>query len=271
MSIPFTLQLGSDGSVTVPVNIDDPHPAGSTGMTQALLALTYDPAVLSVSASDIQLGSVPASGSGWTLQSTVDAAAGQIGVTIWSPTPIASSAAGSLVTIVFHRSDAAAAGTTAIDLVPSVDPNGTGIIPTQVDDGQGAYTLSPAPTAGYDPQIDGLVNLAAGDAAGAWQATTIDTALPELASSVLAGPVAPASAAAAKAAGPVSAVGVWPHGVASAGAARVPQQLADGLFTALARGAVYGAELASLDSGASKPCVRRWPHRSARAGRAGQC
>ena len=41
VSIPSTLQLGSDGSVTVPVDIDDPHPAGSTGMTQATLALAH--------------------------------------------------------------------------------------------------------------------------------------------------------------------------------------------------------------------------------------
>ena len=83
----------------------------------ATLALTYDPAVFSVSSSDIQLGTVPASGSGWKLQSVVDQATGQIGVTIWSLTPIGSSAAGSLVTIDFHRSGLAAAGTTTIDLV----------------------------------------------------------------------------------------------------------------------------------------------------------
>ena len=181
VSIPSTLQLGSDGSVTVPVNIDDPHPAGSTGMTQATLALSYDPAIFSVSTSDIQLGSVPASGSGWTLQSAVDPAAGQIGVTIWSPTPIASSTAGSLVTIVFRRSDTAASGTTAIDLVPSVDPAGSGVILTQVDDNQGPYTLTPAPTDGYDPQIDGLVSLGAATgsasvpAADVLSATVVDT------------------------------------------------------------------------------------------------
>ena len=201
VSIPSSLQLSSDGSVTVPVNIDDPHPAGSTGMTQATLALSYDPAIFSVSTSDIQLGSVPASGSGWTLESTVDPAAGQIGVTIWSGTPIANSAAGSLVTIVFHRTDATASGTTAIDLVPSVDPNGSGVILTQVDDDQGPYTLTPAPTDGYDPQIDGLVSLGAAEAgatgsasapvADALSAAVADTVpvLPEVAASVVASPV----------------------------------------------------------------------------------
>src|SRR5205807_1223484 len=45
--------------LTFTVMIDDPHPAGSTGMTEATLALRYDPAVLTVSSSDITLGSIP--------------------------------------------------------------------------------------------------------------------------------------------------------------------------------------------------------------------
>ena len=125
MSLPSALQVGADGSLTVPVSIDDPLPAANDGMTEATLALTYDPAVFSVSSSDIHLGSVPASGSGWTLQSTIDQATGQIAVTILSTTPIASSAAGSLVTIDFHQIGFTAAGTTTIDLVGSVDPNGS--------------------------------------------------------------------------------------------------------------------------------------------------
>jgi hypothetical protein len=273
VSMPSALQVGSDGTVTVPVNIDDPAPAGSTGMMEATLALSYDPAVFSVSSSDIQLGSVPASGSGWMLQSTVDAATGQIGVTIWSGTPITSSAAGSLVTIVFHRSDLAASGTTTIDLVPSVEPSGSGVIYTQVGDGQGLYTLAPAPSDGYDPQIDSLVSLgvAAADAtgpasasagatgsasasAGATCATVADTALaipPQLVASVVAGPMAPVGVGAAAAvAGPVSAINVSVRSSVSAGVARVPQHMADGLFAALGRGAVDAAELVIAGSGA---------------------
>src|SRR5262249_44938038 len=68
LSIPTDLQVGLGGTVTVPVNIDDPHPAGSTGLTQAILALRYDPAVFWVSAADIHLGTVLAAGTGWTLQ-----------------------------------------------------------------------------------------------------------------------------------------------------------------------------------------------------------
>src|SRR4029077_6111511 len=61
------------------VTLDDPRPVGSTGMTEAILALTYDPSVLSVSVSDITLGSLPSQGSGWQLWSMVNQGTGQIG------------------------------------------------------------------------------------------------------------------------------------------------------------------------------------------------
>jgi len=223
VSIPSALALVADGTVTVPVNIDDAAPAGSLGMTQATLAVSYDPAVFSVSAGDIRLGSVPASGRGWTLDPTVDAATGQIGVTIWSATPITSSAPGSLVTIVFHRTAAAAAATTTIDLASAVNPNGGRVMETQVDDSQGPYTLTPAPSDAFDPRIDGVVNLGGVSAA-------VPTALAKLVTSVIAGPAAASSAGA----------------VASqqAGAARVSQHAADGLFAALGSGVVNAAELA---------------------------
>src|SRR5205809_146647 len=82
LSIPAAVLHGwtSRGTtLTVPIMIDDPHPPGSSGLTQALLALTYDPRVWSVSANDVQLGSVPVSGTGWTLQSAINAVSGQIG------------------------------------------------------------------------------------------------------------------------------------------------------------------------------------------------
>src|SRR5262249_2592478 len=56
----------------VSVLLDQPHPQGSTGLTEAILALTYDPAALSVSPADITLGSLPALGTGWQLHSVVD-------------------------------------------------------------------------------------------------------------------------------------------------------------------------------------------------------
>ena len=65
-----TVSLGgavraANGIFSVPVMLDDPDPVGSTGMTEAHLALTYDPSVLSVSSSDITLGSIPGLGTGW--------------------------------------------------------------------------------------------------------------------------------------------------------------------------------------------------------------
>src|SRR5205085_11313985 len=74
--------------VSVRVLLDDPHPLGSAGMTEAVLAVTYDPMTLSVSASDIVLGSIPASGNGWHLTSVIDQATGQIGIDLFSTTAI---------------------------------------------------------------------------------------------------------------------------------------------------------------------------------------
>ncbi len=161
VSIPTGLRVSASGTVIAPVNIDDPQPAGSTGMQQATLALTYDPSVLSVSASDVHLGSVPLSGSGWRLETVVDQATGQIGITIYSATPISSDLAGSLVTIDFHLIATAAVGNSSINLAASVNPNGQGVIQTAIDDDQGAYTLNPAPTNGYDAGVDGGVLLPA--------------------------------------------------------------------------------------------------------------
>src|SRR5205823_3337469 len=43
LSIPSVLTINGEGTVLVPVNIDDPKPLGSAGMTAAQLALRYDP------------------------------------------------------------------------------------------------------------------------------------------------------------------------------------------------------------------------------------
>ena len=58
LSIPTNL-LGAPGStVVVPVNIDNPNPGGSGGLTAATLAIDYDPTVFTVGALDVQLGTV---------------------------------------------------------------------------------------------------------------------------------------------------------------------------------------------------------------------
>jgi N-acetylneuraminic acid mutarotase len=126
--------------VTVPVMLDDPHPFGSTGMTEAILALTYDPTVLSVSAADITLGTIPASGSGWQMEAVVDQTTGQIGIELFSTTPITASAAGSLVNITFHVQSRRRLALSAVQLVNKVSADGQEFT-TQITDAQGQLVL----------------------------------------------------------------------------------------------------------------------------------
>jgi hypothetical protein len=137
--------------ITVPVMLDDPYPAGSTGMMEAVLALSYDPSVLSVSSADITLGSIPSSGSDWRIVSTVDQASGRIGIELYSTVPITVSQAGSLVNIGFHLRSGAIqpTGSGVVQLVDSIILNGQRFV-TQVDDAQGQLVLSP----GADRLVD---------------------------------------------------------------------------------------------------------------------
>jgi hypothetical protein len=136
-----TLSLAG-GNGMVPVLLDHPHPTGSTGMEEAVLALTYDPKVLTISPSDITLGSIPGTGTGWHLESLVDQATGQIGIDLYSTTPITGTQAGSLVNIAVHVVSGAAPPATAVQLVNAVMPNGRSFS-TEVADDQGQYVLSP--------------------------------------------------------------------------------------------------------------------------------
>jgi hypothetical protein len=126
-------------SVTVPVLLDNPRPEGSTGMTEAILALTYDPKVLTVSSADITLGSIP--DSGWRLVSEVDQLTGRIGIDLYSTMGVSAAQAGSLVNIVFHVLPGAYPTTTTVELVNAVTVNGEHFA-TQVDDAQGQLVLS---------------------------------------------------------------------------------------------------------------------------------
>jgi hypothetical protein len=144
LSLPATLTADAAGVVEVPVLLDHPHPDGSTGMTEASLALTYDPAALTVTAADVHLGSIPLSGIGWRLTTVVDPTTGRIGVDLFSPTPVADAAGGSLVVIDFHLA-ASGMGNAVVQLVGSVAVDGREFR-TEVDDDQGAFTLTPAPT-----------------------------------------------------------------------------------------------------------------------------
>ncbi len=137
-------------SFVVSVNIDHPDPKGSTGLNAASLALTFDPAVLAVSADDITLGSIPSRGSGWQLSAVVDQATGQIGIQLYSSTPITTNQGGSLVNIAFHPLASSeqrgvsppVLATTTVQLVNSATPNGQHF-DTGLTDSQSGMILSP--------------------------------------------------------------------------------------------------------------------------------
>ncbi len=135
LSVPASVQVNRDGVVNVPVLLDQPRPEGSTGLIEAELALTFDPSVLRVSASDITLGSIPSQGSGWQLSAMVNAATGQLTIQLYSETPIASDQAGSLVNIAFHlKSGTTVSGETTVQLLNSQ---------TVLADSQAAMILGP--------------------------------------------------------------------------------------------------------------------------------
>jgi hypothetical protein len=157
LSLPTGLRVSANGTVNVPVNLDEARPAGSTGLTEATLALRFDPSVFNVSANDIHLGSIPQGGNGWTLTSSVNDVTGQIGITLYSLTPITSNVAGSLVTIDLHAQPGAAVGTSSIQLAATVDPSGHGSYVTNVADSNGAMILGIAPTNVANPVLDGTV------------------------------------------------------------------------------------------------------------------
>jgi hypothetical protein len=135
------VSVSSSLSITVPVLLDDPHPLGSTGITEAILALTYDPQVLSVTATDITLGSIAGLEQGWQLAAMVDPVTGHIGIELYSTTGLVGTEGGSLVNIVFHVLPGAAVPITAVQLVDRVMAGGQQFA-TQVDDAEGALVLS---------------------------------------------------------------------------------------------------------------------------------
>jgi hypothetical protein len=128
----------------VPVNIDDAHPAGSTGLIRGQLALTYDPRLFTVSAADVHLGSVLAAGIDWILGVSINQTTGEIAVVFSSTTPINSPVGGSLVTIDLHAITADVFGSVPVALVASVNPTGQQVVTTELEDAQGTFTLTPA-------------------------------------------------------------------------------------------------------------------------------
>jgi hypothetical protein len=165
LSIPTDLLAGSGNVVIVPVNLDTAMPTGSLGLTEANLALIYDSNVFSVASSDINLGTLPSSGSGWTLTSTINPVTGQIGINLYSTTPLTTTEGGSLVTIAFHLKAAAPSGVTPIQLVAAVNPSGSQVIRTELADPEEVLTLHPLPEAVSAIAPDGDVSAAANEPA----------------------------------------------------------------------------------------------------------
>ena len=148
LSLGTVARIGNSSSVMVPVLLDNSRPQGSTGMTEAILALTYDPKVLTVSSADITLGSIPGLNSGWHLVSVVNQTTGQVAIDLYGAAAITAEQAGSLVNIVFHVVPGASPATAMVQLVNAVTLNGEHFV-TQVDDAQGQLVLS----AGVDEAV----------------------------------------------------------------------------------------------------------------------
>jgi hypothetical protein len=144
VSLPAHLQVDADGTLSVPVNLDDADPTGSTGLIQGHLALTYDPKLFTVSAAGVHPGSLLA-GSGWSFVPSIDSQTGQIAIALSSTTAITQPLAGSLVVIDFHQI-AASASPASIELVPTVNL-GQQVVATELEDAQGTFTLTLMPTA----------------------------------------------------------------------------------------------------------------------------
>ena len=81
LSLATAVAAAPGATVVLPVNIDTARPSGSTGMTEAILALRYDPQAFTVSAADIQFGSLTASG--WQLTAAVNSQTGEIGIDLF--------------------------------------------------------------------------------------------------------------------------------------------------------------------------------------------
>ena len=143
--MPANVTATRGSTVTVPVNIDTARPAGSSGLMEATLALRYNPQLFSVTAADIKLGTVPNAGSGWQLGVAINPETGEIGITLFSTTPIQSTAGGSLVTItlqIIGSTSGAAISMTPLSLVDQVDPTGLRVYQTGLADSQGAMAAT---------------------------------------------------------------------------------------------------------------------------------
>ncbi len=111
----------------------------------------YNPRIFSVTAADIKLGTIPNAGSGWQLGAAINPETGEIGISLFSTTPIQFTVGGSLVTITLQvvgsgqwavgSEEGAAGSNTPISLVEQVDPTRLRIYQTGLADGQGSLVV----------------------------------------------------------------------------------------------------------------------------------
>jgi hypothetical protein len=160
LSIATNIPGSVGGTVTVPINIDNPDPSGSTGLSSADAAILFDPNVLSVATTGaVTIGSVVPT-TGWNVTYGVDNAAGALGVHLIPPLNglITTTSPGSLWLVTFMIKPTAASGTTPLNLVPSAVVNGP-TVTTMLQGGNKPYDLQPPPTQAPDDQIDGSINV----------------------------------------------------------------------------------------------------------------
>jgi hypothetical protein len=162
LSLPTHPQVSPGDIVTIPVNIDTARPEGSGGLVEAVLALRYDPQIFTLTAADFKLGTVPLAGSGWQLGAAIDPDTGEIGINLFSITPIQSRAGGSLVLITLQALASAPAGQGGLRLVPEVNPTGLRIYRTALADSQGALVVHVAMDDGPGTTARGDMNLGHG-------------------------------------------------------------------------------------------------------------
>jgi hypothetical protein len=173
LSVPPVVVTEPGSTVVVPIDIDTVHPAGAgSGLTEAILAVRFDPQVFSLAPADVQLGTLPASGGGWQLVKAVNVQTGQIGIDLFGGPPMETTGGGSLVTITFHVRDTAPLGSPGlVSLTPEVNPTGQRAFHTIVSDAQGAYVIHYSINEPLNPTTE----------AAAVRTSLLDSALPRTA------------------------------------------------------------------------------------------
>ena len=129
--------------MTVPVNIDNPDPAGSGGLVGARWPLTTTPRCSPLSACK---RGPPTPAAGWDLEDTVNQASGLLGISLLNTngTPNTSTIGGNLVLITFDVNSTRRPGPSPINLVPSNTP-GVLTVTTSLTAENGNYDLPPRP------------------------------------------------------------------------------------------------------------------------------